>query len=218
MVKLPVPKWQLLPKNLYYCVKTNRKMRIVINLLLAVMVLGLIWVLIGSIREPIAFKAEKEKRERAVIDKLMKIRTAQEAYRNIKGVFASSFDDLANVLKTDSFMVISIIGDPDDPNFTGEIIYDTTYMAARDSIVSMGINVDSLRYVPFGEGAAFDIQADTITYQSTNVPVVEVGVRREIFMGPFADPRFARYDNSYDPRSVVKFGNMNAPNVSGNWE
>ena len=193
-------------------------MRIVINLVLAIMILGLIWVLIGSIREPIAFKAEKEKRERAVVDKLMKIRTAQEAYRNITGVFAPSFDTLAQVIKTGKFMIISVIGDPDDPNFTGEIIYDTTYIAALDSIRSLGINVDSLRYVPYGMGASFDIQADTVTFQSTNVPVLEVGVRRTVFMGPFKDPRFARYDNNYDPKSVVKFGNMNAPNMSGNWE
>lgn len=193
-------------------------MRIVINLVLAIMILGLIWVLIGSIREPIAFKAEKEKRERAVVDKLMKIRTAQEAYRNITGVFAPSFDTLAQVIKTGKFMIISVIGDPDDPNFTGEIIYDTTYIPALDSIRSLGINVDSLRYVPYGMGESFDIQADTVTFQSTNVPVVEVGVRRTVFMGPFKDPRFARYDNNYDPKSVVKFGNMNAPNMSGNWE
>ncbi len=193
-------------------------MRILINVVLAAIVVGLIWVLISSIREPIAFKAEREKRERAVIDKLMKIRTVQEAFRNIKGGFAPSFDSLAHVLKTDSFSIISVIGDPDDPNFTGEIIYDTTYMPAIDSIRAMGINLDSLRYVPYGAGAEFEIQADTITYQSTNVPVVEVGVRRKLFMGPFKDPRFARYDNSYDPNSLVKFGNMNAPNLSGNWE
>ncbi|MCO6479068.1 MAG: hypothetical protein J5I94_20705 [Phaeodactylibacter sp.] len=193
-------------------------MRILINVVLAVIVLGLIWVLISSIREPIAFKAEKEKRERAVIDKLMKIRAAQEAFRNIKGGFAPSFDSLSYVLKTDSFSIVSVIGDPDDPDFTGEIIYDTTYMPAIDSIRSMGINLDSLRYVPYGRGAEFEIQADTITYQSTNVPVVEVGIRRKAFMGPYADPRFARYDNSYDPNSVLKFGNMNAPNLSGNWE
>ena len=193
-------------------------MRMIINLVLAAIIVGLVWVLISSIREPIAFKAEKEKRERAVIDKLMKIRTAQEAFRNIKGGFAPSFDSLSYVLKTDSFMIVSVIGDPDDPDFTGEIIYDTTYMPAIDSIKAMGINLDSMRFVPYGGGAVFDIQADTITYQSTNVPVVEVGVRRKVFMGPFKDPRFARYDNGYDPNSILKFGNMNAPNLAGNWE
>ena len=193
-------------------------MRIIINLVLAVIVLGLVWVLIGSIREPIAFKAEKEKRERAVVAKLMKIRTAQEAFRNIKGGFAPNFDSLAMILETDSFAIVKVIGDPDDPNFTGEIIYDTTYMPAIDSIQAMGINLDSLQFVPYGSGASFDIEADTITYQSTNVPVVQVGVRRNVFMGPYASPRFARYDSGYDPNSILKFGNMNAPNLSGNWE
>ncbi|MCG8326544.1 MAG: hypothetical protein MI974_02605 [Chitinophagales bacterium] len=193
-------------------------MRIIINLVLAVIVLGLVWVLIGSIREPIAFKAEKEKRERAVVAKLMKIRTAQEAFRNIKGGFAPNFDSLAMILETDSFAIVKVIGDPDDPNYTGEIIYDTTYMPAIDSIQAMGINLDSLQFVPYGSGASFDIEADTITYQSTNVPVVQVGVRRKIFMGPYASPRFARYDSGYDPNSILKFGNMNAPNLSGNWE
>lgn len=194
-------------------------MRIIINLVLALIVFGLIWVLISSIREPIAFKAEKEKRERAVVDKLMKVRTAQEAFRNIKGGFAPTFDSLAHVLETDSFAIIKVIGDPDDPNFTGEIVYDTTYVPARDSMISqMGMKLDSLRYVPYGRGATFEIQADTITYQKTNVPVVEVGIKRAVFMGDWGDPRFARYDSDYDPGSVLKFGNMNAPNLSGNWE
>ena len=193
-------------------------MRILINLILAVIVVGLVWVLIQSIREPIAFKAEKERRERAVVDKLMQIPTAQEAFRDITGGFAPTFDSLAYVLKNDSFAIIKVIGDPDDPNFTGEVEYDTSYSAAIDSILALGINVDSLKFVPYGRGATFSIDADTLTYQSTMVSVVEVGVRREAFMGPFADPRFARYDQKYDPKSVIKFGNMNAPNLAGNWE
>jgi len=193
-------------------------MRIVINLILAAVVLGLIWVLIGSIREPIAFKAERQRRDNAVIDRLMMIRKAQEAFRDIKGEFAPTFDSLKQVLRNDSFMIIEVIGDPDDPNFTGEIRYDTNYFPAYDSILNLGIFLDSMEYVPFGQGTVFDIAADTINYQSTNVPVVEVGTRRKSYMGRFADPRFSRYDQSYDPESVIKFGDMNKPNLSGNWE
>ena len=193
-------------------------MRLVINLILAAIVVGLVFVLISSIQEPIAFKAEKDKRERAVIDKLMEIRTAQEAFRTIKQGFAPTFDSLSYVLQNDSFMIIKVIGDPDDPNFTGEITYDTSYSSAYDSIVAMDINLDSLRYVPYSSGQEFDIQADTITYQSTTVEVVEVGTRRKYFMGRYADIRLAKYDDGYDPNSYIKFGNMNAPNLAGNWE
>lgn len=193
-------------------------MRLLINALLIVLVVGLVLVLIGSIQEPINFKAEKQKRERAVIDKLITIRTTQELYRSITEEFAPNFDELKKVLETGKFAIVKVIGDPDDPNFTGKITYDTSYSLAIDSIHSLGINLDSLKYVPYGNGAAFDIQADTITYQSTLVPVVEVGARRKVFMGNFGSKRFAKYDQNYDPEKPIKFGNMNAPNLSGNWE
>ncbi|MEY2948878.1 MAG: hypothetical protein RLZZ248_79 [Bacteroidota bacterium] len=193
-------------------------MKLAINLALAIVVAGLVWVLIGSIQEPIAFKAEKDKREKAVVDQLMIIRNAQEMYRDIKGEFAPTFDTLVDVLTNDSFMIVSIIGDPDDPNFTGEIIYDTTYSLAIEMVLERGIDLSKLDVIPYSNGMKFDIQADIIEYQSTNVPVVEVGTRRENFMGAFSDPRFARYDSGYEPKSVIKFGNMNAPNLAGNWE
>ncbi|MBK7410110.1 MAG: hypothetical protein IPJ40_19880 [Saprospirales bacterium] len=193
-------------------------MKLVINLLLLALIGVLIWVLIGSIREPIHFRAEKDKRERAVIDKLMEIRNAQELYRSITGNFAGNFDTLKYVLSSDSFRIIQVFGDPDDPNNTEAIRYDTIYRSSADSIKYIGMNLDSLRYVPYGGGAVFEIQADTLTYQSTLVQVVEVGVSRKVFMGTFADIKYSRYDNSYDPEKVIKFGDMGAPNISGNWE
>lgn len=193
-------------------------MRLIINLLLVAGILAGIWLLIGSIREPIAFASEKSKRERAVIEKLKQIRDAQEMYRNISKRYANNFDSLAKVLNNDSFMIIQAFGDPDDPLNTEKIRRDTIYKSAKDSMRILGLNVDSLKFVPFGEGAFFTIQADTLTYQSTVVDVVEVGVQRKVFMGPFKDKRFARYDDKYDPETSIKFGNMFAPNTAGNWE
>ncbi|GJM32969.1 MAG: hypothetical protein DHS20C18_19700 [Saprospiraceae bacterium] len=193
-------------------------MRLIINLVLLVIVAVLVWMLYSSIREPIAFNAEKQKREDAVVAKLTQIRTTQELFRSIKGGFSPTFDSLSYVLKNDRFAIIKVNGDPDDPNFTGVITYDTSYSPAIDSIKALGINLDSLPYVPYGNGAVFNIQADTITYQSTNVNVVEVGIPRKVFMGSYGDIRFARYDQNYDPNKPIKFGNMNAPNLAGNWE
>jgi len=191
-------------------------MRLVINLVLFALIIGLVYVLYSNISEPIAFQAEKDRREQAVIDKLMEIRTAQEAYRGITGQFAPRFDTLKQVLREGKFMIINVEGDPDDPNAT--ITYDTTYVPASDSLASLGLNLDSLQYVPFSDGASFEIKADTITYQQTTVSVTEVGTPISAYMGKYADERFARYDPKYNPRGIRKFGNMNIPNLSGNWE
>lgn len=193
-------------------------MRLIINILLVLGIVLGIYLLYSSIQEPIAFNAEKAKREQAVIEKLTKIRQAQEMYRNITGHYASNFDTLAYVLKNGQFMIIQAFGDPDDPTNTEKIQRDTLLKPAKDSLLVLGWNVDSLRYVPYGDGQLFTIQADTMTYQSTLVDVVEVGVARKVFMGKFGDIRFAKYDDSYDPNAQLKFGNMFAPNTAGNWE
>lgn len=194
-------------------------MRLIINLILLAIVAALIYVLVDSIREPIAFKNEKDKRESAVVDRLIQLRRGQELYRTITGgEFASNWNDFKSTLKTGRIPYVKVIGDPDDPNFTGTVTYDTTYSSSLDSITAMGWNLDEMVQVPFSNGKEFDVQADTLSYQKTYVNVVEVGTKRSTFMGKYADPSYKRYDARYDPNSVIKFGDMNKPNTSGNWE
>ena len=192
-------------------------MRLIINLILLLITIGLLYVLIVSIREPIAFASEKTKREEAVKNRLIQIRKAQELYRGITDTYAPNFDTLEQVLRTGSFRIVKVTGDPDDP--TGMAIsYDTIVKPAIDSVQSLGLLLDSLRYIPYTNKVEFDIAADTITYQQTLVSVVEVGAKRSVFMGRFADTKYIKYDNKYDPNAAIKFGDMNTPKLSGNWE
>ncbi len=193
-------------------------MKWIINVAL-VLVIGLLgYMLYLNIKEPIAFQKVKNQREDVVVSKLKEIRKAQEMHRDIKGTFASSFDSLKYVLTYDSLKFENIIGDPDDPT-NSNFIRTVTYSPAIDSIRSMGINLDSLPFVPYaGSGKQFLIDADTMTYQATLVPIVEVGTRWKDFMGEYGSIRYAKYDNSYDPNRLLKFGDMNAPNITGNWE
>lgn len=194
-------------------------MRLVINLVLVLIAAFLIYALYSSIAEPIAFKNEMDKRRNAVTAKLMKVRTAQEAYRDITGEFAPNFDTLAEVLATGEFKIIKVLGDPDDPNFTGTIEYDTILQPAADSMLKV-LKIDdfkSLRDVPYCN-EVFNIEAKVIEYQKTKVPVVEVGIPWKEFMGKFADPSYRRYDQNYDPEKPLKFGSLYAPNLAGNWE
>ncbi|HLU94823.1 MAG TPA: hypothetical protein VKZ54_11890 [Membranihabitans sp.] len=195
-------------------------MRIVINLLLALAILALGYMTYASIKAPISFKNELDARERAVIQKLNKIRNAQQIYRDVTGgQYAHTWDTLKSVLQNDDLMFINIIGDPDDPNFDPKnLVRDTTYKPAIDTIRGMGINLDSLEYVPYGQGATFSIAADTVTYQSTLVNVVEVGVPYKEFMGEFADPAYAKYDKRYDPEKLIKFGDLTKPSTAGSWD
>ena len=196
-------------------------MRLVLNVILLLIAAALAFMLYTSIKEPIAFNNEKNTRKDILVEKLETIRTAQEMYRDITGQFAPNFDTLVDVLTNGQFMRIAVIGDPDDPNFTGEITYDTTFTDAIDSVKALGMNLAALRYVPQfkdTEKTEFQIAADTIEYQSTTVAVVEVGTAWKNFMGDYSDDRFSKYDQKYNPNNLIKFGDLNKPNLSGNWE
>ena len=195
-------------------------MRIVINLLLFLAVLALGYMTYASIKAPISFKNELDRRERAVIQKLNKIRNAQQVYRDVSGgSFANSWDTLKQVLREGDLMFINIVGDPDDPNFDPKnLTRDTTYKPAIDTIRAMGIDLDSLEYVPYSQGVKFHIAADTLTYQSTLVNVVEVGTKYKEFLGPYADPSYAKYDKMYDPEKMIKFGDLTKPSTAGSWD
>lgn len=193
-------------------------MRVVINVVLVAVVLFLLYVLYQSIKEPIAFKEIRDTRQKAVVDKLMRIREAQKAYAGVTGgSFANDFDSLKYVLMNDSFEVEQIF-EQTDPDSDEEFIRVTTMVPARDSIARAGIVLDSIEYVPYTRGEKFTISADTLTYQKTLVDVVEVGVPIKNFMGKYADVSYKKYDNNYDPNKVLKFGDMNRPTLSGNWE
>ncbi len=193
-------------------------MRILINIFLVLLIGLLAFMLYSSIKEPIAFGEEKERRKAAVVKSLEDIRTTQELYFKISdGQYAPSFDVLIDAMKNDSIPFVKLTEDPEDPGNTEKFIETVTYTAAIDSINSLGIDLSTLGKVPFTENLDFSIEADTVEYQSTNVWVTETGTKWKNFMGEFADPRFAKYDSKYDPNVTIKFGDMNKPSLAGSW-
>ena len=193
-------------------------MKVAINLLLTALIFLLIYMIYTSIREPIAFQEEKGRRVDVVIARLKQIKTSQEIYRSIKGNFAGSFEELINVLKTYKIPFEKIENDPSDPTNEDKFIRSTSYAPAIDTINAMGINLDSIPFVPFTSGQKFEIAADTIEYQNSKVPVVQVGTKWKVFMGPFGDAKYKKYDKYFDPEKMLKFGDLTTPNLNGNWE
>lgn len=187
-------------------------------LVLIAVILGY-W-LYKSIQDPIEFQAEKEKRKDAVISVLKKIQTAQDMYRTIRGSYAGSFDTLSKVLMSSQITLEKLEADPSDPTNQDKFIRTIIKKPAKDSLFNIlggVVNLDSLRYIPYGEGKTFSIEADTIIQQSQKVYVVEVGTKYKDFMGEFASPRYKKYDAMYDPEKSLKFGDLNSANTSGNW-
>ncbi len=211
-------------------------MRRVIQVLFVLIIIVLGYLIVESIMEPIRFNQEVEVREKATIKRLVEIREAQKAYKDIYKQYTGSFDTLIAFLDTSSFQVVKAIGDIpeewlDQLGFEkarnkaladGIIIRDITQVPVLDSLFGVGFNSDSLRYVPYTQDVQFKMESgEILTSSNLTVQVVEVSVLYDDLLNGMDRQLIANYK---DERMKivgfegVKFGSMEEGTLTGNWE
>ena len=211
-------------------------MRRVIQILFVLIIIVLGYLIVESIMEPIRFNQEVEVREQATIYRLIDIREAQKAYKDVYKKYTGSFDTLIAFVDTGSFTVVKAIGDIpeewlDELGFEkarekalkeGVISRENTHVPVLDSLYNSGFATDSLRYVPYCKGITF-VLASGILLTSSNltVQVVEAfclyddllkGMDRQLLVN-YKDERMKIVGFE-----GVKFGSMEEGTLTGNWE
>lgn len=86
-------------------------MKVVMRTLLALAIVLLAWVSWKSIQGPIDFNAEVDKRDKAVIQRLVDIRTAQVALRSQTGSYTANFDTLVQFVRDGQIATLVRSGD-----------------------------------------------------------------------------------------------------------
>ncbi len=211
-------------------------MRRIIQVLFVLIIVVLGYLIVESIMEPIRFNQEVEVRETATIKRLVEIREAQKAYKDIYKQYTGSFDTLISFLDTTSFQVVKAIGDIpeewlDKMGFEkarlkaladGIISRDITMVPVLDSLFGKGFNSDSLRFVPFTQDVSFLMESgEILTSSNLTVQVVEVSVMYDDLLNGMDGQLIVNYT---DERIKivgfpgVKFGSMEEGTLSGNWE
>jgi len=211
-------------------------MRRVIQILFVLIIIVLGYLIVESIMEPIRFNQDVAQRENATKDRLIDIREAQKAYKDIYKKYTGSFDTLIAFLDTGSFEVVRADGEiPEEwleqMGFEkarekalkdGVITRETTKVPVMDSLFGMGYATDSLRYVPYTEDVMFKLEAgEILTSSNLTVQVVEVSVLYDYLLAGLDQQLIINYK---DERMKivgfegVKFGSLEEGTLSGNWE
>ncbi len=211
-------------------------MRKVIQVLLVLSVFVLGYLVVESILTPIKFKKEVEHREKVTIKRLIDIREAQKAYKDVYKKYTGSFDTLLYFLRTDSFTVIKAIGTiPEDmldelgleaakkkALAEGIISRETTMISVKDSMFGINFPLDSLQYVPFTKGAKFEMAASEITTSSNLVvQVVEASVLYDTLLYDLDPQLVINYDDDKQKTAGfpgLRFGSLTEGTLTGNWE
>jgi hypothetical protein len=212
-------------------------MKIVIQVVLAVAIVVLAYLLWDSINNPIRFNREKDRIEDATIQRLKDIRTAQLAYRSEYGQFTGDFDTLITFLKTDSFSVVRAIGSVPDSLIEelgrknaelqaleeGIISRDTIRLSVKDSLFSANYPIDSLRFAPYTQGYEFELGAGKLeTASKVAVRVFEAKVPYDILLSGLDRQLIINYKETREKITGypgLKVGSLEeATNNAGNWE
>jgi len=211
-------------------------MRRVIQILFVLVIIVLGYLIVESIMEPIRFNQEVEVRERATIDRLIDIREAEKAYKDIYKKYTGSFDTLIAFVDTGNFTVVKAIGDIpeewlDELGFEkarekalneGVISRESQKVPVLDSLFSPDFPTDSLRYVPFTDGVKFNITSgELLTSSNLVVQVVEASCLYDDLLNGMDKQLVVNYKD--ERKKIVgfeglKFGSMEEGTLTGNWE
>ena len=211
-------------------------MKRIIQIILAVVIVALVYVIYDQISTPIRFDNELAARKAQVIERIKDIRTAQRAYKSKYQRFTGDFDTLTAFILNDTLELERTIVDEDDSvgmaalKKAGKKNIEKFKIAVIDTIFAPKVlsksDIEQLRYIPGTDNQAqYIMEAGIITTESKVViPVVECRAPYKIFLDTVAYRQefinlvddevhnFNRYPG-------VKFGSMEAGNnEAGNWE
>jgi len=175
---------------------------------LSILILG-VW-LSKIILDPIKFTKEKNYRYSFVKEKLIDIRSAQLAFKTKHSKFTDDFNILIPFIKKDSFIIVqktdTLIEYYNNTyreyQFKDTVLIDTLgRVSILDSLFHSDYPIDSLVYVPFGNGTKFKLSAGEINKSKIQVPVFE-----------------ARDPKPYDQSDPLIIGSMIEAHLNGNWQ
>lgn len=210
-------------------------MRTIIQILLAIVAVGLAYFIYKGIQDPIEFEKAKEQRYEATIERLKDIRKAQLAYKDVYGRFTGSWDTLINFVKYDSLRNVRKIGVLTDSMIEaglterramreGLIIRDTIKESVLETLFDKSFNPESLKYIPVPDTTAeFMLGANVIvTGSGIKVPVFEAKAHNNIILRGL-DRQYVINLNEQNRLNEkypgLKVGSLTeAVNNAGNWE
>ena len=188
----------------------------------------------NSINSQVKFNEAASIRIAENVQKLKDLRQLQVKYKQTKGEFADSFDDLSNFLLNDSMSIIKATGETPDSLINGiqmsdelalelglitrdtayvpaiKTVFDATYLESRKN--EFPLDIDKLSTIPY-TNITYNIDAGQVEKGNVIVQVFEISSNyKTVFTGLDAE------NKSYDLDALLKVGSMTEASLNGNWK
>jgi hypothetical protein len=197
-------------------------MKRVIQILLAIVIVALAYLVYDSIMKPVRFEQEKNFRTGLVVERLKNIRSAQIVYKSQNGTFAGDFDTLIDFIKNKEIPVVKMIPDPNDTTFSRSILDTIGFVPVVDSLYkNPNFVAENIRFVPKSEGVEFEMNADFVERSNIKVPVFEVKAHNLVFLKGLDEQTILNMNDKQESNNLypgLKVGSLIEASTDGNWE
>ena len=92
----------------------NKIVKILVEILLALVAVGCVYGIYRSIMKPVNFNKEKDQRKDVAVQRLKDIRTLEVAFKGVNGRYTADIDSLINFYNTGKMDIIMQVGSSDD--------------------------------------------------------------------------------------------------------
>lgn len=218
-----------------FLVNKNPKLRIPLQVVFAILIVVLGYLLVVNINKPIKFEKEMKIRSAATIEKLKDIRTIQASFKDKYGKYTGSFDTLIYFVETDSLEIESteelVPGGWNQDEMTkaealkeGILVKTSIYVPVLDSLwKSKPYEIADIRYIPFTSNVEFGLGAGELeTASKVKVKVFECFSTYQTLLNGLDQQLVVNYIDQrtkYGAFDGIKVGSLEeATNNAGNWE
>lgn len=197
-------------------------MKRVIQILLAIVIVALAYLVYDSIMKPVRFDQEKDFRTDLVVERLKDIRSAQIVYKSQNKAFAGDFDTLIDFIKNSEIPVVKMVPDPNDTTFSRSILDTIGFVPVIDSLYkNPSFIAENIRFIPKTDGAEFEMKADFIERSNVQVPVFEVKAPNLVFLNGLDEQMILNLNDKQETNNLypgLKVGSLIEASTDGNWE
>ncbi|MEJ2112994.1 MAG: hypothetical protein P8X62_04595 [Flavobacteriaceae bacterium] len=208
------------------------KFKPILNIVLWLLIAFLGYQTYMSVYEPIQFNKIKEKRYAEVIEKLIDIRDAQLAHRQVTGKFSGNFDQLVKFIDTAQFTITqrrdtTVLDEEMTRRFTIDmfkdlVIIDTLgFVPVKDSLFKGSDRYKTMMNVPHTESEKFELKAGILEQNGINIPVFEAKVKKSVLLHDQAPDLIAQENEVVSVDGVngdaLIVGSMDEVKTNGNW-
>jgi len=171
--------------------------------ILPLCIVGIAYLCVKSVMEPVNFQKQQEAREKVAIQRLKDIRTLQVAFKSETGHFASTVDSLIMFYNGGTIKVVMQVGSNDDslavantaqlkrrnPKITAAEMLELykqgaplvfkieSKIAVKDTLCKREDFIpDSLNFIPYSGGQKVMMESTIKTVSGVNVPLFEASM------------------------------------------